>query len=264
VTLTEAATAAMAAPPSSSGDAASGGGIVEQVQQLAAVLSDTSGASDADKASALASLYQLRFATGGSPTAPSLDAWFTQATPTQQQAVTTQIDQSTFFKQAVTAATQFNSAGVATARSGAPFDFSQTEWSRLSQLSPDQQLLVWAGGGSQYGTLDAFKGHLEKQAQGQAADNAAAIAAAASKDTGTDTSDPDGAAEALKTLSTKPAGTAADIALSLLTKSATAHAAAARSHHTTPAPAAASASGAAPTETPTLPSAPGTLVSVAA
>jgi hypothetical protein len=270
VALSDAATAAMAAAPSVSSNAESSGSLVAQVQQLAGVLADTSGASDADKASALANLYQLRFKSGGDGTDPSSDAWFTQSTPAQQQAVESQIEGSTYFKQAILAATRFNGAGIETARSGLPFDASKTEAARFGQLSPDQQTLVWAGGASQFGSLADFKAWLAKQAQGQAA-MASDLKATAPPNTADASDDATGAAEAVKTLATTPTGTAADAALTLLRKAAAAQAAAKANGQAPPAksqatPADASPSTASPT-TPTPSAQPyeqGTIFSVAA
>ncbi|HEX3918692.1 MAG TPA: hypothetical protein VHW60_15250 [Caulobacteraceae bacterium] len=272
VTLSDAAIAALASPagPATTSGAAAPGGIVAQVQQLAATLEDTSGASDADKATAFADLYQLRFESGGDGTDPSMDEWFTESTPDQQKAVESEIEGSTFFKQAVSAATLFNGAGIETARSGLPFDPTKTEAARFSQLSPDQQLLVWAGGASQFASLADFKTYLAQQAQGQAA---AARDLKSTAPAGAGAASDDGAAAAVKTLATTPTGTTADVALTLLKKAAAAQAAKAK--HPAPTDPSGASSAAAPSPAPgaataspgpsaAQPYEQGTIVSVAA
>ena len=170
VTLSDAASAALAATntatdksaaaPSSNPDVFAGASsIVQQVQYFASMLVDGSGASNADKATATANLYQLRFESGGDGTRPSEDDWFTQSTQAQRDVVNGEIEGSSFFKQSISAAAQFNSVGIASARAGNPSG-TPSESARFDQLSSDQQILVWAGGASQYGSLDAFKSAL--------------------------------------------------------------------------------------------------------
>ena len=161
------ATDASSASPSAQASAGGAGGvptIVLQAQRLAGVIADGSTASDADKATALAGLYQLRFKSGGYAASPSSDSWFTQSTQTQRDQINNAVDKSAFFKQAVSAASQFNADGMALARAGQSSDNAQTAYARFNQLSSGQQVLVWAGGASQFGTLEQYSAYLGQQA----------------------------------------------------------------------------------------------------
>ncbi len=174
VDLSDAARAALAARTSStSADTApaepakSGGvpAIVLRAEHLAGMIADGSTASDADKATALAGLYQLRFKSGGYATGADANGWFNQSTQAQRDQINNTVDKSAFFKQAVSAASQFNADGMAIARAGQSSDSSLTPHARFNQLPADQQVLVWAGGASQFGTLEQYSAFLQQQAQ---------------------------------------------------------------------------------------------------
>lgn len=212
--------------------------IVQQVQQDASLLVDGSGASDADKATAFARLYQLRFKVGGSATDPSKDDWFTQSTAAQRQVVNAEIDNSSFFKQAVAAASKFNAVGIGLARAG-DTSASNSESARFAQLSTEQQTLIWAGGFSQFQSLDDVKSYLARQAAGNAAMHAAAdaasgqaatsAAAAASATAAASPASDDPVTKAAKSLlASGPGVSMADVALTVLKNSAAAHDAAAK------------------------------------
>lgn len=240
-------------PPSSTSSAwsadvfAGASDLVQQVQHYASLLVDGSGASDTAKATAMAQLYQLRFKVGGSATDPSKDHWFTQSTAAQRQVVDAEIDDSSFFKQGIAAASRFNATGMGLARAG-DRSASSSESARFSQLSTQQQTLIWAGGFSQFQSLDDFKSYLAEQAAGNAAMQAAigqGDAASAGRSGTRTTGAPvlntpvlnapvlnnaapasdDPATKAAKSLlATGPGVSMADVALSLLQNSASAQA----------------------------------------
>lgn len=231
-------TPASSAPTSTDDVFAGASDLVLQVQHYASLLVDGSGASDTDKANALAQLYQLRFKVGGSATDPSSDDWFTQSTAAQRQVVNAEIDNSSFFKQGNAAASQFNAAGISLARAG-DRSAASSEFARFSQLSTQQQTLIWGGGFSQFQSLDDFKSYLAQQAAGNAAMQAsinqsdAAQAATSPSKTGADqaldaltpaaTDDP--VTKAAKSLLTAGPGVSmADVALTVLQNSAAAQA----------------------------------------
>lgn len=175
IDLSDAAKTALAAQASAAPAASVGGSgvpsIVLQAQQMAGIIADGSTASNADKATALAVLYKLRFSD---PTAPSSEAWFAQSTQAQRDQINNAVDKSTFFKQAVSAASQFHADGMAVARAGQSSDPSQTAYARFNQLPADQQVLVWAGGASQFGTVEQYRAFLGRQAAGEAASSPSA------------------------------------------------------------------------------------------
>jgi hypothetical protein len=127
---------------------------------------------------------------------------------------------------------------MASARAGNPSG-APSESARFDQLSSDQQILVWAGGASQYGSLDAFKSALA----GYASANAAAAGSEAASATGKGASDQasdgsttssaadDAMAQAVKSLlDPNPTQTTADVALTLLKNGAAAQAVAKTNH----------------------------------
>ena len=176
IDLSAAAVAALAAQTSPSANAAAPTSapadgvdavpaIVRQAQQLAGVIADGSTASNAEKGAALAGLYKLRFSD---PKGSSSTAWFAQSTQAQRDQINNAVDKSTFFKQAVGAAIQFNADGMAAAKTGQSTDSSQTAYDRFNRLSADQQVLVWAGGASQFASPQQYSAHLGLQAAGVA------------------------------------------------------------------------------------------------
>ena len=137
--------------------------LVLRAEHLAGVIADGSAATDAQKATALADLYQLRFQSSGYGKGANPDGWFSQSTQAQRDQINNAVDKSAFFKQAVSAASQFNAEGMAIARTGQPADGSQTPSARFSRLPAGQQVLVWAGGASQFSTLEQYSAFLAQQ-----------------------------------------------------------------------------------------------------
>jgi hypothetical protein len=106
------------------------------------------------------------------------NAWWTSTTQAQRDAAYSALSNSSIASQISAATSQFNQQGLSLARaaqaSGSNLDpASQSQLALLNQLPAAQQQLVFAGTGSSFGSLDAWKAQLVKDQATQEADNKA-------------------------------------------------------------------------------------------
>ena len=211
-------------PSTTASVASTSGSVVDQVKRQAAILSDASGASTAEKTDAYISIFKAM-----AQSANTGAGWFQQSTQADRDAVNAIMDTASVARDIRQAADDFNARGM---RADRTTNVMADQIRYLDSLPDQQQKMIFAGTASfeQTGSLDSWKAFLQQNADGrtkQLADEAAATPAvkvtlsdAARKALGQDTAATpatDPASKALETLTRSQSGpTIAETALRML------------------------------------------------